>query len=293
MSRFAWIKSILSFSKSETRGLIVLFVIMLVLLIIRSVMYRKLNRYDLVSYLSADTNAIIESGNNSNYFLNSESHDRITNLSSQPLDPNKATFNELVFLGVPSNVARNLIKFREHGAVYQSAHDLLKIYGFDSLLFKTLKDKFIFSGTNEYSGVNLKTAERFMQIELNRSDSILLMRLPGIGPVLSVRILKYRNLLGGFYSPVQLTEVYGINDSLVKVLYKYVEIDTSLIRKLNINVLSVDELEHHPYISEYQAKAIESYRRLIGPFISVNQLVKNYLIPEETYYRLLPYLEIK
>ncbi len=35
-------------------------------------------------------------------------------------------------------------------------------------------------------------------IELNSSDSASLETLPGIGPVLSARIIKYRNLLGGF-----------------------------------------------------------------------------------------------
>lgn len=42
------------------------------------------------------------------------------------------------------------------------------------------------------------------QVELNQADSLTLQKVPGIGPVFSRRIIKYRDLLGGFYAVHQL-----------------------------------------------------------------------------------------
>ena len=47
-------------------------------------------------------------------------------------------------------------------------------------------------------------------VEINTADSAELMRLNGIGASFSRRIVKYRNLLGGFISKEQLLEVYGM-----------------------------------------------------------------------------------
>jgi DNA uptake protein ComE-like DNA-binding protein len=54
-----------------------------------------------------------------------------------------------------------------------------------------------------------KTAVRKL-INLNSCDSAMLETLPGSGPVLSARIIKYRNLIGGYSKIEQLREVYGL-----------------------------------------------------------------------------------
>ncbi len=292
MRRFEWIKGIFSFSKAETRGIIVLLIILMVLLVIKFVMYKKLDKYDLQSYSSNDTTITSESEGHFNNPLGSASRSKLSKVISQPVDPNTASYKDLTAIGMPSRVARTLIKYREKGGVYSTPGDLLKVYGFDSSLYSTLKNFLYFRPKKTKPDSNSKIPDRIFSIELNRSDSLALERLPGIGPVLAARIIKYRNILGGFYSSEQLSEVYGITDSLFAVLTKFIETDTFLISKMNLNSLTLEEFEQHPYLNRYQAKAIISYRRLIGPFTSVNQLVANYLVPEETYYRLLPYLTV-
>ena len=287
-----WLKGIFSFSKSEIRGIIVLLFIIIVLLIIRLVMYRNLETFELRSYISSDT-ALVRKSDTYRYesVISDNSERRYTRRNTMIVDPNSASYSELIAIGIPSAVTRNLIRYREKGAVYYSNHDLLKVYGFDTLLLSTFKDAFIFNPMRDLSqSKNERTG--FLQVELNNSDTASLKKLPGIGSVLSARIIKYRNLLGGFYSPEQITEVYGIDDSLFTFLIPYIDLDTFSVRKLNINTITLEELERHPYLTKYQAKAIMSYRLLIGPFTSVDQLVNNYLIPEETYYKLLPYLSV-
>ena len=116
----------------------------------------------------------------------------------------------------------------------------------------------------------------------------VLKRLKGIGPVLASRIVKYRGLLGGYYSVDQLTEVYGISDSLFYTIREHVCIDTSLVRKISINEAGEAQLSMHPYIGRYRAKAILSYRKSVGTISGIEELVKNKIIPEENKKRLKP-----
>ena len=72
-------------------------------------------------------------------------------------------------------------------------------------------------------------------LELNTCDSAELESLPAIGPVLAARIIKYRNLLGGYAFTEQLKEVYGLTPEAYSTISSRVSADTSLIKKININ----------------------------------------------------------
>ena len=65
----------------------------------------------------------------------------------------------------------------------------------------------------------------------------------------------------------------------------------SYLRKININKATLSELQTHPYINFYQAKAILQYRRLRGPIKSLSQLRASKDFTEESVSRLEPYVE--
>ena len=71
-----------------------------------------------------------------------------------------------------------------------------------------------------------------MRVNLNAVDSMALEMLPGIGPILSARIIRYRNKLGGFYAVAQLKEVYGISDSTFEKISPKMEIVKDSLKKL-------------------------------------------------------------
>jgi DNA uptake protein ComE-like DNA-binding protein len=141
------------------------------------------------------------------------------------------------------------------------------------------------------SGVSREEELPFAVIELNSADSLLLKSLPGIGDVLSVRIVKYRNLLGGFVSVSQLGEVYGIDSMLVDKLRPLLVADITLIRAVDINNAGYGDLLRHPYISEMEASGIIRYRNRVGTIGSVSELVINRIIDRNRYEKLLPYLK--
>jgi competence protein ComEA len=208
-------------------------------------------------------------------------------------DPNTATNNEMVSLGMKERIASRIISYREKGGRFHEKEDLLKIYGFGRTLYTSLAP-YINIAKKEVPVRNYnRPAEEFLRehpVEINSSDTSALISLRGIGPVLASRIIKYRGILGGFYSIDQLKEVYGISDSLFQAIREYVYIDTSLVRKISINEVSEIQLSRHPYIGRYTAMAIVSYRKTSGCILSTEELVRNKIIPEEQKGRMKAYL---
>ncbi len=160
-------------------------------------------------------------------------------------------------------------------------------------------------------------------LSLNGADSAALEQLPGIGPVLASRIVRYREKLGGFYNVAQLREVYGISDSLYLFLEPYWaplfqentgsadKIDagsgtkvagvgsannndavaSKAIRKININTEPLHVLSKHPYLLFKNALAIVRYREANGPFSSPRDLEKIRALDSTTLSKLLPYVQ--
>ena len=129
-------------------------------------------------------------------------------------------------------------------------------------------------------------------IDINRADSVQLLPLPGIGPVYAGRIIKYRNLLGGFFSVDQLGEVYGISSETLDLIKDKIEIDTSAINKINLGRATFRELLRHPYLEYEDVKALVNYRDFAGSIQSHQELMINYILPDSLLLRVIPYLHI-
>ena len=138
------------------------------------------------------------------------------------------------------------------------------------------------------AAMNLTTVQR---IELNQADSIDLLPLPGIGPVFASRIIRYRDLLGGFVSHDQLNEVYGLPEETIEMLCQRTEIDTSTIRKIDLDSVSFRELLRHPYFQFELVAEIISFREYMGSVGSLESLKVNDLVPDSILARITPYLQ--
>lgn len=98
-------------------------------------------------------------------------------------------------------------------------------------------------------------------IELNTADTTSLKKVPGIGSGFANRIVKYRTLLGGFYSVSQLREVYGIDEERYKAMETWFSADTSFISRLHVNLLPADSLPRHPYLNYRQTRTLKQIRK--------------------------------
>ena len=130
-------------------------------------------------------------------------------------------------------------------------------------------------------------------VELNTADSLTLQKIPGIGPAFARRIVKYRELLGGFYSVAQLAEVYGIDEERYAALLPWFRVDTTLIRKLEINQITASSLRKHPYINYIQARTMEQLRKQKSRLSGWENLQLLEEFTDSDRQRLLPYLSFQ
>jgi competence protein ComEA len=208
-------------------------------------------------------------------------------------DPNSASYDTLVELGLTAKEANTLINYRKKGGKFRDSSDLRKVYGIDNERARKLTP-FI----KVESGISEKVRAYSYQhqkplLEINSCDSASLVRLPGIGPVLSARIIKYRNLLGGFARIEQLKEVYGLPEETYDLIKGRLYADTCLIAGINVNSADYRMLARLPYLEKYEVTAILKYRELNGRIQGISDLTENKLITVETARKVIPYLRFE
>ena len=214
-------------------------------------------------------------------FIQIESNNLNTKTYLFPFDPNLISMNAWDSLGVKSSLVDRINRFLSKGGRFHKAHDLKRIYGFDSLKYVELEP---------YVNIPKKTIVEKILVDLNRGDSIGLQSLPGIGTYFSKQIINYRKKLGGFYSVDQLNDIRGLRMSRVDSIRKYLSLDVVDLHLININKATVDELNDHPYISYKEASDIIRLRKRKGPILDLETLNKKKVFSKSTFARVKPYL---
>jgi len=206
------------------------------------------------------------------------------------IDPNSAELEELEEFGFNNFQAKNILSYRKKGGVFINVNDLQKIYGIDSLFFETIKNNIQIEKQNVTPVLKQKIA--VLDIEINSADSAQFVKLKGIGPVYASRI-KYRKLLGGFYSKKQLQEVYNFPLETYLGVEAYLKVDTLLISQIRINFADYKELLRHPYLNKKQVEAILNYRNKTGAIKNISAIRKIEEINDETFLKLKPYFKCR
>lgn len=124
---------------------------------------------------------------------------------------------------------------------------------------------------------------------LNETDTAKWKKIPGIGSVYALRIVKYKNLLGGFAHVTQLKEVYGMSEELFSKIEPYIKKDDNF-KKIAVNKLKFKEVLRHPYLNYKQVKAIFDLRKRKGKIQSIKELELLDEFSAEDMERLKPYL---
>ena len=213
---------------------------------------------------------------------------------NKAIDPNNMKENDWVKIGFSKKEASSILKFQNKSGGFKFKEDLKKLYCMSDQRFLSL-EPFLNLPEKSYKSKQFpkNTKRQIAIIELNRCDSNALVSLRGIGPGWAKRIIKRRNQLGGFYSLEQLLEMKGFNDTLLNTLRTQVKVDSSLIQKLNINQLSLEDLQKHPYCWYGVGKSIVNYRLQHGPFRNVEGLKNIYTLRPEIYEKLVHYVKLE
>lgn len=207
------------------------------------------------------------------------------------IDLNQATYDQLLAFGLSGFQASNLVKYREKGGVFRQESDLLKIYGIDSLFFMKVREHVRISPSLAVSFP--EAAKSPPVLELNSADTTTLKALPGIGSVFAARIVKYRNLLGGFYTPAQLLEVYHFQQQTYEQIKDRLAVDTSQLQQIRVNFCDYAELLRHPYLQKEQVQQLIDTREAQGPFKSLGEVQALESFDSISFAKVRPYLSCR
>jgi|GEM_PF-5602095 len=133
-------------------------------------------------------------------------------------------------------------------------------------------------------------AKKKISIEVNSATAQQFQQLRGIGPVLSKRIIKYREAIGGFRSIDQIASVYGIEAQVYEAFRPSLTIVPISIPKINVNTASESELAAHVVIHPKLASQIVNYREKIALFSGEEDFKKLYFVDDKIMDNLRPYI---
>ncbi len=134
-----------------------------------------------------------------------------------------------------------------------------------------------------------ETAERF-PLEINSADSAQLVAVRGIGAKSAGEIVKYRNLLGGYHSVEQISELKCVTEENFVQILQQICCDSCKIQKIDINFAPPKEVARHPYVSSRALRRIIKQRQLKGGWSRIEEMVEDEILSEDEAKRLAPYL---
>ena len=135
-----------------------------------------------------------------------------------------------------------ILHYKTKGGHFYKKEDLKKIYVISANDYKRLEPYI----NIPQSSFIYKKARLTGIIELNSADSAKMTGLKGIGPSLAVRIIRYRNRLGGFYRKEQLAEINGIDSAVYSGVAPEVTVNPEKIKRININTISFQSIADIP-----------------------------------------------
>lgn len=231
---------------------------------------------------------------------------------SFPFDPNTADSMTLRRLGLTDFQIANIYRYRAKGGVYHRVEEFKKLYSLSVGQWNHLRPlirigeefRYLADTPDAYSPAERRgrvAEDRHERdslpyprklaagqtIDLNLADTTALKRIPGIGSYYARKIVEYRNKLGGFVSLSQLEDL----ENLPLGIEDFMTLEPTEPRKLRINHSTLRELNAHPYISYYQARAIVDRIRLFGPVRSMDELGMSGEFTARDLERLAPYVE--
>jgi len=300
-------KDYFSFTKKERKGIFTVVAIIVLLSVLPRFFHLFVKDEPIdtgefaaeIARLKSDSST---SKNNEEYYNDyTPSHKKEKALKKEAFyfDPNTASENDWIRLGIGKQTVQTIQKYLSKGGKFYKPQDIRKIYGLsESDAYRLIpyvnisKEKKEYSGSqnNFYQSKTFEKKDIIHLVDVNVADTPAFMALPGIGAVLSKRIISFREKLGGFSSVDQIAETYNLPDSTFQKIKKYLVFNSKAIKKININSATIDEMKAHPYINYSVANAIFQYRQQHGNFNSVDDLKKIMMINDQLFNKVSPYL---
>ena len=211
-------------------------------------------------------------------------------------DPNTATFDELLELGLSKHEAVSLLKYRAAGKVFRIPEDLALCYGISDSLYRQLAPWVRIGRKYAIAPEEYRTG-RILPEPLEprpfRIDTVSVRYLRAIG-ALSKRqaeaFIRWRDL-SGIYDMEELRDCYVVSDSVAAALEPYVIFPERkphpIEEPVELNTADSAALRSISGIGPKTVGAILTYRERLGGFLRAEQLAEVPGVTERTYEKIL------
>ena len=281
-------------SKRSKRGLLVLILASLGLIFFPRVymFFQKEEAFVINSEQIAEferTHRKFEKRNYSNYYSKKKKY----KAPDSKFNPNTYKLSDWINLGLSEKQSVVILKFTARG-IY-TEEDLKRIFVIPEVLFELIRDSVVyperFQNTPNQESFK-KQAKQITLINLNTADTTEFMKIYGIGAFYAKQIIRYREKLGGFFTIEQLLEVWKMTPETYEKIKDHVFISEKDVKRININSVTIEVLNAHPYLKWNQANSIVKMRIQRNGFKNIEEIKESVLIDSETYEKLFPYLSL-
>lgn len=275
--KFKTLKSYFKFSRDQQSGIFLLFGIIIILQLV---------------YFFVDFNSVYKISPEKEKWLSLQSQidsmkqDRLQYVPKiYPFNPNFITDYKGYKLGMSVPEIDRLLAFRKENKYVNSPKEFQSITKVsDSLLnaispyFKFpdwVNNKKEFKEYKKYPNSTYAKNEKIVIIDINKASKEDLIKIYGIGEAISLRILKFKESLGGFVSMEQMKDVWGLSEEVIGNLNSHFKVLTlPNVKKVDINNASIKELSQFPYFNYQLAKQIVTFRSMNGDIKNIEDLTK-------------------
>jgi DNA uptake protein ComE-like DNA-binding protein len=202
-----------------------------------------------------------------------------------PFNPNFITDYKGYKLGMSVPEIDRLLAFRKQNKYVNSPQEFQAVTQVsDSLLnaispyFKFpdwVKNKKEFKEYNKYPNTAFAKKEKIAILDINQATQEDLIKIYGIGEAISIRILKFKESLGGFVSMEQMNDIWGLSPEVIENLNTHFKVGVSpSVKKIDINNASIKELSLFPYFKYPISRNIVTFRSMNGDIKNSEDLTK-------------------
>jgi DNA uptake protein ComE-like DNA-binding protein len=202
-----------------------------------------------------------------------------------PFNPNFITDYKGYKLGMSVPEIDRLLAFRKENKYVNSPKEFQAVTKVSDSLLNAISPYFKFpdwvnkkkefKNYKNYPNTAFAKKEKIVIIDINRASQEELIKIYGIGEAISLRILKFKESLGGFVSMEQMKDVWGLSPEVIENLNSHFKVLTPpSVKKVDINNASIKELSQFPYFNYQLAKQIVTFRSMNGDIKNIDDLTK-------------------
>lgn len=220
-----------------------------------------------------------------------------------PFNPNFITDFKGYKLGMSTDEIDRLLEFRKTNSYVNSAEEFQAVTKVSDSLLNVISPYFKFPDWvknkkdsknygSQFATKSFSKKERIPIIDINQATQEDLIKVYGIGEGLSERILKQKEILGGFVSMDQMNDIWGLSPEVIEKLNAQFAVGViPNVKKIKINDASAKELSQFPYFRYPLNKEIITYRSMNGGISKIEDLTKIKGFPVEKIKIIALYLE--